>query len=53
MQVSELIEQLELQYPNDITILKDKSNTGIAAAVAQQEMIKYIKMLEEQTNASR
>ena len=51
MQIAELIEVLEAEYWNDITLLKGKSPQEVAAAIAQQEMIAHIKMLEEASNA--
>lgn len=45
--VKALIELLDKEYPNDISLLKDKSPEQIAAAIAERELIDYIKRLQK------
>ncbi len=45
--MSEIVEELEKRYPNDIMVLKGKTPEEIAVYIAQLELIAEIKVIEE------
>lgn len=47
MQIKELIEVLEKEYPNDVTALTKMSDRERDAYIAQVELIEHIKRLEK------
>ena len=47
MQIKELIEVLEKEYPNDITQLSKMDEKKRDAYIAQIELIEHIKRLEK------